>query len=396
VKIRLLGTAVILAPLLLAVGCGASSNQASSVCDTPGVSPGKIDLGLVYPASGRSAGPLQTARAGIDARLGLVNAAGGINGRKISYEWRDDASLLDGNNTAVHSLVPGADIFGVIEESSVASGGAAYLAQQNVPVLGLSSEPVWLQYPNMVPDGTTAILTDVWGKVFQRAGATNVAVLGQSLSTSDTDAVGQIAASIRSVGLTATEVRVNATDDPQTVAQRVAAVGADAITGLLDPSALGSVVRDLGSTHQPRAVLAFSGYDQQLLHTAGPAMAGIYVPVFFRPFEASSPAMSRYFDAMAKYSPQVPDPRQEYALRSYVDTDLFIRGLQAAGPCPTRASFLNALHAIPSYDADGLIPAVDLRTSNRTQTCLALMRVRPDGTAFDVADLNICGEKLAS
>jgi len=53
---------------------------------------------------------------------------------------------------------------------------------------------------------------------------------------------------------------------------------------------------------------------------------------------------------------------------AYIATDLFVRGLQEAGPSPTRESFITNLGRVPNYDAGGLIEPVDLARSAQTST----------------------------
>jgi branched-chain amino acid transport system substrate-binding protein len=63
---------------------------------------------------------------------------------------------------------------------------------------------------------------------------------------------------------------------------------------------------------------------------------------------------------------------------------LFIRGLQEAGSCPTRADFIRALRNVHNYDGDGLLPApVDLSTNlGKPSKCLEFVRISDDGRSF--------------
>jgi ABC-type branched-subunit amino acid transport system substrate-binding protein len=387
-----------LVPLLVAAACSASGTQGGAVaCDTPGISPDQINLGLVYPTTGAAALGLQAVRAGINARLGLVNAAGGVYGRKITYDWRDDGGQASGNATAVRSLIGGSNVFGLLEETGTASGGAADLAARDIPVVGLSAESaVWARYPNMVATVATVQGSDVWGRILKERGVTRLAMVSEALSSIDSQAAERFVDSVGAVGVDATVLTVNATDDPASTAKRIVASGANGMFGLLGSAVtVGQIAQAMRAQGKPlRVALSFTGYDRNLLRTSGPALAGLYIPVFFRPFEARGPAMDQFMGAMAAYAPQVADPRQEFALRAYVDADLFVRGLEMAGPCPTRAGFLTSVHSLTSYDADGLVQPVDLRPGARQEQCVALVQVNPAGTDFAVVTTKICGLNL--
>jgi len=91
-------------------------------------------------------------------------------------------------------------------------------------------------------------------------------------------------------------------------------------------------------------------------------------------------------------------------MATYMETDLFLYGLDKAGTCPTRNGFIDALRA-DTYDAGGLLPApVDLTKGfGRTTLCYTFMKVNDTGTAYDVvpdlaaapADRNRrCGHRL--
>ncbi|MGF7235705.1 MAG: ABC transporter substrate-binding protein, partial [Frankia sp.] len=61
-------------------------------CASPGVTGTQVNIGLLYPNTGNSASLFGPFRAGVDARLGVANADGGVNQRTVTYTWADDAS----------------------------------------------------------------------------------------------------------------------------------------------------------------------------------------------------------------------------------------------------------------------------------------------------------------
>nr|MDT0667066.1 ABC transporter substrate-binding protein [Micromonospora sp. DSM 115978] len=134
------------------IGCTSSSSDVDAVadtCQTPGYSAEKISLGYVHPDQGALGSVVRAARSGVDARIGEANDNGGVHGRTIDYTWRDDRGDPDGNRRAVTELVEIDEVFGVLEATTAASGGAAYLAENHVPVAGIAAEEEWSLHRNM-------------------------------------------------------------------------------------------------------------------------------------------------------------------------------------------------------------------------------------------------------
>nr|WP_243407905.1 ABC transporter substrate-binding protein [Frankia canadensis] len=398
-----LGVAAVLLAVFAGSGSGSEAAGARTSCGgaagAPGVTAGEIRLGLLYPDSGMVAADFPAVRAGVDARIGAANAAGGVGGRRIAYDWRDDDGTPTANLLGSRELVERRGVFGLLEFTSAAAGGAGYLADRGVPVVGSAMEDVWARYPSMVSvAATTATPIDTYGRVVAERGGHSAVVVRTALSAGVAGAAARVGASLRAagVGVAADLAYTPGADSPGDLARQVVATGADSVVTLLAPSALPALlraIRDAGG--QPGVVLALDGYDRGLLRAAGVDLAGMLVPVYYRPFEAGGPPTARYLDAMRRYAPQVDDPEQAASLIAYLSTDLFLRGLQAAGPCPTRAGFLAALRGLTRYDAGGLLPPIAVATAqSHPATCYTVLRVDPTGTAFGVDQHDVCARPV--
>ncbi|WP_158230513.1 ABC transporter substrate-binding protein, partial [Pseudofrankia asymbiotica] len=166
--------------LTACASAGAGAGGTGSCAATPGVTASTINTGLLYTDSGPTSEGLTAFRAGIDARFGLVNANGGINGRKITYTWRDDQGAAGTNLTQAQELVTRDSIFGLIEgPNGTEAGSADYLEQQHLPVVGLGSDSVWLTHDNMFSwlfVNTTP--STVFGDYVRAQGGTRAAMVG--------------------------------------------------------------------------------------------------------------------------------------------------------------------------------------------------------------------------
>ncbi|MCL9762611.1 ABC transporter substrate-binding protein [Frankia sp. AiPa1] len=359
----------------------------------------EIRLGLLMPDSGVLAAGFQAARAGVDARIGAVNAAGGINGRKIVYSWRDDAGTAQGNLIGAHDLVDQQGVFGMLEFTPVASGGAAYLAEQGVPVVGLATEQVWTTNRNMFAVMNAAgTAVDTYGRAVAARGGGAAYLVRAGISAPVSGTADRVAQSLQAAGVrvVGNSPYLAGADSVTELARRIVDSGADAVVTMLAAPAMPALLAAIEAAGgEPDVVLAIGAYDRGLLRPGDPSLAGMLVPVSYRPFEVGGPPTVRYLDAMHRYAPQLADPDQESPLVSYIDADLFLRGLRAAGPCPTRGAFLAAMRGLTGYDADGLLGPTNVALAQaHPGACFGLLRVNAAGTAFDPDETNLCGREL--
>ncbi|ONH32496.1 hypothetical protein BL253_05380 [Pseudofrankia asymbiotica] len=387
--------------LVATAGCAAKAGEtAAASCDAPGVTPDAVKVGLLYPDSGVLSEAFKAARGGVEGRIGLANQSGGVNGRGIDLVWRDDAATASTNGTAARELVENVPVLGLIELSTAVSGSADYLDRTGVPVTGLTAESLWNDHANMFSFSYlfakgTAVTT--FGQYARAQGGTRAVVLEDAADGPSVEIANQLIASLRSQGIDTVD-RVGYTTGSSSAArtaQDVIDSGADVIVGTVAMSSIAEVlaaVRTAGG--DPKVVLSPSGYSQALVREQGPAIAGLTIWVNYTPFEAASPAIRRYQKAMADFAPELDDPDQEVAVASYISADLFLRGLEAAGSCPTRQAFITDLRKVTDYDAGGLVPGtVDLsQNRGKPNTCYAFVRVNATATGFDLADNNGSGQ----
>lgn len=141
-------------------------------------------------------------RAGVDARVGLVNASGGLYGRTLAYDWRDDQADQTLNLSKARELIDDDRVFGLIEAPGGAEGSIPWLSANNVPVTGLGSDPNWVGRNNMfsyyyLGEGTST----AWGDMVAQAGGTRAAVIVYGTSKSNGDFNRQFEAGLLQAGV---------------------------------------------------------------------------------------------------------------------------------------------------------------------------------------------------
>ncbi|MBL7501895.1 ABC transporter substrate-binding protein, partial [Frankia sp. CNm7] len=260
---------------LALVGCsgsGGDSGAASGIpCDTPGFSADEVRLGFVYPDTGPVAPSLAPTISGFIARIEAANAAGGIHGRKIVPIWRDDASSQERNREVARELVREQNVFGLLEATITAGGGADYLLEHGVPVAGIAAETFWAnpRYRNMF--AYTYVFTDgpsvsTFGDYAKTQGGTRAAVITSDITPSANDIGSKMVSSLAAAGIPTapgTFVYNPAITDPVQLGQKLRAAQVDTVVAVFTGGNLAEVMRGIRAAGAPvKVVLAPSGYEQ--------------------------------------------------------------------------------------------------------------------------------------
>jgi branched-chain amino acid transport system substrate-binding protein len=391
---------------ILTSGCatfGGTNGEPVAACRTPGLTPGHLNLGVIFPNTGDSSSAVGAYRSGVDARLGVANATGGVNGRQVTYSWADDQALAAGNLGAAQELVLHQNIFSVQELSTASDGGAAFLNRQGVPVVGTGLDPVWSRYRNMftytylVANGPAV---STWGAYVKAQHGTRTAVLYSSLSDFSNTLAGQWSASLNAAGVKVDLIEATPkVTAPATVAAQIIANGDDVLTGFTDTVLFTQIAMATDRLVPGRLKVIFSmaGYDKGFLDAFGKSLPGLSTMITYAPFEQHMTAAQKFLTAMTRYSPQIQPSNNEIALAGWIDTDMTLKGLTAAGACPTRAGFMTALRNTTSYDAGGLlVRPVNLKTNfGQLNLCYTFLKIAPDGTSWNVVPpAPFCGHTI--
>jgi len=396
-------SAGLLAALVFGLGaCGGSHNTASSTCNTtavPGIDAQGVTLGMLTATEGPTATALLPFRAGVDARLGLENSKGGVNGRTLNYKWENDDSTGTGGAASVKRLVEVDHVFGIIGGSANTADSSAYLAGQGVPVTGFAPDGTWRQHPNMVAfsNPTAGLPVTTFGNVIKSQGGHRVAVLFSAFATASAALGDTLAAGIRAMNMPVDQIRVSpSAADYGQIARKLRADNVDTLVSNLDPGQLAAIVSALVAAGSPRPLaLSTVGYSQSAIQAVGSQLDGTYFFSETRPFELPTPALNEYQSAVAAYAPYLQDAEQTVAEAGWISADMFVQGLRRAETCPTRSSFLTALRGISAYDADGLLARpVDL-ASPRPSIDPCYFLVRATAGHFVAAQPPVaCGQAL--
>jgi ABC-type branched-subunit amino acid transport system substrate-binding protein len=157
----------VLAALALAAGCSGDGAD-SGAGDTPGVTDTEILVGTHMPLTGPAAAGYSKIAPATKAYFDYVNAAGGVNGRKITYRIMDDTYNPATTQQVVRELVLQDKVFAILNGlgTPTHSGVLDFLKTNRVPDLFVASGSRSWDQPDKYP-GTFGFNPDytVEGKI---------------------------------------------------------------------------------------------------------------------------------------------------------------------------------------------------------------------------------------
>jgi branched-chain amino acid transport system substrate-binding protein len=361
---------------VVASACSSSSNNAGSKSGgsstTSSGPPIKIGilLALSGPTSPGDAAAVQAATARVDA----VNAAGGINGRKVQLVSADSQGTSQGSLTAAQSLVS-QGVVAVIGMVPPFEGPAEqYISGHGIPMVEAANDTALDSDSNLFSvvgwsGGSLPSSTSV-GTFLKQQGVKSVAgvawgSIAPSVSILDGLLAGTNAVGIKTAiqDLTPAPTTVDFTSD----ALKIKNSGAQAVL----PEMAGTQALALAQALQQQDASATSLFGSSILEKSTLAAPGAsslsgYIQYWFAPPELGTPGTQAMNSTLQKYEPGVfGGYLEEWA---YVSADLLITGLQKVSGSVSASSLKSALSSISSYNADGLIPTTLNFTAPKSAT----------------------------
>jgi branched-chain amino acid transport system substrate-binding protein len=391
--------------------CSSSKSKGTGASGGTAASGTTIKLGVISDLTGSASSGFITAEKGIKAYVEGVNAAGGINGQKLSYVMADSTSTIPGALTAAQKLVQSDKVFAVIDVSSDFSGAEPYLLKQGIPAIGGAFDgPEWNDKANdnmFASTGTTSYTTvnSAAGEYLKARGVTSCGTIGYASSISAQKSASGIIKSCTAAGLKNgylnNQIPFGSTD-LGAVALAIKKAGVDGMYVPVVPAtgfALAAALKQIGVTL--KAFLLPVGYGSDLLQSdaAVAAAQGYEFASVGQPVEANTPATQKLVAnlALAGVTGSPTFAEQE----AYVAMAAFADGLRKAGANPSQKAFMTAMRGINDFDADGLLAPSKVDFSNFSQfgqgagTGGCIFAAQLEGKKFTVVpNTPICGKTL--
>ena len=374
-------------------GSGTGTAVTSSA---PGVTKNSIIVGSLATASGPLAGQFNQLTPGVKAYFNTVNAAGGVDGRKIylKYEADDTGSPTD-DTTQARNLVEQDHVFAVVGVGTPFFSGASFFSTEGIPAFGYMVTQDWnnradlfggygsyLDYTASQPD--EVIVAEKY------LHATSVGVIAYGIAASSKGACGAVVQGLQEahihVGFQDLNYGLGAPPTADVLAMKAAHV--DLFISCMEGSdnlAIDQAMIQNGMTGVHSMWL--TGYDRAYLTSNPQDMVGVIFLEEHVPFEAATqfpgkyPAMQQYLTTMKKY-----DPSLEYndlTFEGYLNAVQFVQGLReeaATGKPLTQADLIAAINKETDFTGDGLTAVTNWSNAHDSAVppyCAAFVEVEP-------------------
>ncbi len=383
---------VIAAALATVAGGTLVPATAGASTSVPGVSATQINIGAISTKTGPIASLFDGLAPGMIAYFKVLDAKGGINGRKLVLT----NSLDDGGSPSqftqdTHTLIDQDHVFAV----GVASAWFTpnYFVSTKTPTYGYNVTGNWQTAPNLFAvGGSTQIYSagfPAMSYFLHKIKVKSLAVIsyGPSIASSY-DACNAYANGMRKIGFNVNFVDVGAQlgGSYSSDAQRMQQAGSQALISCMQSTDNVTLARAIQQYGVKIKQLWLDGYDQSLLNKFNSLMQGVYVNVTGSvPFEAANkarygntyPGMQTYLSAMNKYEPAFT--LNGVAFQGWQSAALIAAGVKAAGKNLTQASLVAATNKLTAFNANGVAAPTNWATNHTGYTvpgCSAFVQVQ--------------------
>ena len=365
-----------------------------------GVSATTIKVGMIDSISsplGANAfsGPGYGAQAYFDA----LNAAGGVDGRKVVVDQCDDAGGGLGNIQCVHQLIDSDQVFAFAGNSIFDYAGASYVSAKDVPDIG--GEPIdqaYDQYPHLYSiygsdeprdgtvgfDGTLYSSTEIYAYFKQKLGAHVAAVV--EYNQPDSINYGQMeAAGLRAEGYTVVTEQLDfALPDFAAAAADMKAHGVQVVFDAIDTTGNGALCTalDQAGVNLIAKVTTPQSWDQTVPTTyanAPKCRNVLYATSDELSYEDTQyPVIAAFRAAMAKYFPSRAPDLSMWELDGWASAQWLTDALRSCGSSDVTRKCVEAYMNGPQlYDGHGLLIPTSFTVAKpgaTTRACLNLAR----------------------
>ena len=362
------------------LGSGIPSGDAcpkKALTGVPGVTDTEISIGGVVAVTNPQGSKYDEVVKGLLAYIKGVNDAGGVCGRQLKYvKTIDDQASLSRDLLGARTLIEEDKVFAIAPIVTSNFGAAEYIAGTDVPTFGWNINAEWSKGDNMFGEKGSFICQggvnapecnnqDVVYLAAQLVKAKKVAILTYGSAPSSVTCGNDQAHAFERWGA-ANGVSVAFQDNslefgfqPEALGPTIDKIRSDNVDMLftcMDEQANYRIINELQNAGLKTAMYWPNGYNRPLLQEFGDQVKNFVVTgSFFRPFEAPpSPGMKSYLATMEATNL----PVGEFTLTGWINADLLVTGIRAAGGTDGTFDQKKVVDSINSlrYNAGGILP----------------------------------------
>jgi branched-chain amino acid transport system substrate-binding protein len=356
------GTALLIGAAAVTWGLGGPPAGAAGTTD-PGVTANSITVGSISDISAPIPGLFEGAKIGTEAYFAYINSQGGVNGRKLVLDARDSA--FSSGTVANEASSIAANDFALVGGFSLLDGSEQPAVDSaHVPVVTQVLTPAYYSDPNLysaVPLVNNGEISGPfkWLKSKYPQDIQHVGVIGSNSAATAVTAEHVFQNLTQSFGYKWVYERDAAYTETSFLPDIIKMKNAG-VKIVFEPTQQGAYISNIAEEMKQEGLNAIllsgsNAYEENF--TPGSAGNGTIVTgvdsLYMGQDAKVVPAVAT-FDHWAKKV----DPKTQldlYTLDAWINAELFVQALKAAGPSPTRAGLEAQLDKITSFNANGLI-----------------------------------------
>ncbi len=328
-----------------------------------GVTPDSIAFGQIAALDGPAAALGLGMQKGILAAFAEANAAGGVNGRRLTLDSRDDGYEPDRSIAQINQMLAENAFFGLIGTVGTPTNKVLQpiATEADFPLIGPFTGAGFLRNPELANTynirGTYDQETEEWIKqLVDVEGLTSIGILYQDDAFGYVGLAGvEAALARRGMELTTRGTYTRNTTDVKDALVTMMEVNPQAVVMVGAYKPIGEFIKLSRSfSFTPEFVtISFVG-SQALADELWPEGAGVLISqVVPFPWDDSIKIVADYQAALSALEPY---PNYDFvSLEGYVVGRVAIEALKNAGQEPTRESFLAAMAGLTNLDLGGLV-----------------------------------------
>lgn len=386
------GVGVVIAIVaLVAASCSNATNSGptssgGNASTQPGITNNSIITGSIATETGALAVGFGEIIYGVKAYFDMINAEGGLDGRKLELSYVEDDTGNGTTDTAVaRNLVEQDHVFAIVGVGTPFFEGASYLKTTGTPTFGYVVSANWNDAPNLFGaygsylDFGTGATTDAY--VARALHSKTAAVVALGIAPQSYEACDAVIRGLKEAGVKIgfQDLNFGYGGNPNNDVEQMKAAHVDIFYTCMDGDDNLAFARAMGQYGLSGIYsLWLNGYSKQTVAQNPTLMNNTVFLIQHVPFEAVAaypgkyPGMETYIDTMKKYEPKwVYD---DTSFQGWLNAAQFVAGVKAVDAKYgknglTQQRLIDAINSSDSFNGLGTIaPPINWKTSHTEST----------------------------
>lgn len=347
----------------------------------PGVTDSEIRVGGVVSKTNPIGGQYADAAKGVQAYFDMINAKGGIYGRKLVLsKVRDDNTVK--NQEEVQALISEDNVFAALPIATLLFGGAEKLAKEKIPTFGWNINEEWTGPNNLFGEKGSYLCIDCAHPTLpylaKQVGAKKIGLLAYTAPQSKAclDGDKKAFSTWPTAPIAFEDSSIPFGGDLAVQVNKMKEAGVDLVLTCMDTNGAINLAKEMKKQDLKATQFLPNGYDANLVGQYPTELEGAYVGIGTVPFEAQQkPQALRDFETGVVAAGGQPN---EVALAGWLNADLLYQGLVRAGPDFTRQKVIDGINTMTDWTAGGVKLGTDWtieHEKSKGDSCTAFVKI---------------------